>query len=596
MQKVRKPLVAPGRFHSVIFRLLLTFFLLLTPIFAMGLTIYHVGISQLDQQISQMLGQQVSSRLWEIENQMELAQTQMSQLVNETGLLRLSGTPESLSRYERYDQLTLLQERLETLCDANGFVRQISLYLPRLQYMLRATSFDRNDWILSKLVEEEFEPVWRMGVENPNKVIYQDETLLYISQRPLVTAIGAQREPRMLFTVEYSLARILGRLDELIDGVQTRSLLLFADGRRIGDLSDAPNWDHALLALRQQKPSEASLVNLSDAQAYIQCVYSDQLDAWCLAYALRTQAFSELNSFRTFLLVLFALFAFVLSIYGLRTYHDVHKPLRLLTGAFDRLADGDMDFQISYDQSNEFSYLTSRFNRMLQQLKDTMSRLYQQRILMQQAQIKQLQAQINPHFLYNSLFILGNMIEMEDNESASLLSRKLGEYFRYITRDARNMVPLKEELEHARSYVEIQRIRFGRRLHIEFQDDPPDTGRILVPRLSLQPVLENAFVHALERSETGSLWVRLISGNDDFCVEIENTGFLQSEEWLSTLRRRLDDEDPAQEITGLINVHRRLKLIYGTGLTFCTQPPDRLLISFTFPINAHPQADGRIQI
>ena len=298
-----------------------------------------------------------------------------------------------------------------------------------------------------------------------------------------------------------------------------------------------------------------------------------------MLYASRTEAFSELNEFRTFLIVLLILFIVAMLIYGVRAYMDVHTPLRLLTGAFDRLAQGDMDFQVQYDKPNEFQYLTSRFNITLLKLKDTVSLLYRQRILMQQAQIKQLQAQINPHFLYNSFFILDNMITMEDYEAASLFSRRLGQYFRYVTRDARDTVFLSEELDHARSFVEVQRIRFGRRMEIHFPDNPPRAAQVPVPRLTLQPILENAFVHSLERAEHGRLEVRVEDLGEEMVVEVENTGFEGGQERLNGLMARLEDDSPDQEITGLMNVHRRLKLTQKTGLSMRLLDGDVLVVT-----------------
>lgn len=588
----KKPIASPERFQSVLFRLLITFFLLLVPIFVTGLMIYYIGFSQLDFQITRLLSQQIESRLTEIGTQMYLSQVQMRQLINETSLTRLSGIPESLSVYERYSQINELQERLETLSDSNTYVRQITVYLSKPRYMLRAHPLKKDDWVVAKLNHDEFQTVWDVSIHDGNRVVCQDGNLLYVSQLPLTTAIGVNREPRILFEVDYNLGAIENRLSDLIDGVHTQSLLLFEDGQTLGDTTSDPIWADVFFTFQTSDFEKTANLNLSDSTAYVLGVYSEQIGAWCLTYAPRAEAFQELNNFRTFVFVLTGLFVLVLALYGVRTYRDIHKPLKLLTDAFDRLAAGDMDFQISYDQPNEFAYLAKRFDRMLTELKETTSRLYQQRIFMQQAQIKQLQAQINPHFLYNSLFILENMIAMDDTEAAALLSRKLGEYFRYITRDARNIVPLEEELEHARSYVEVQRIRFGRRIHIEFQESPPEVDRVWIPRLTIQPILENAFVHALEHSKSGNLWVRLLPKDRIFTVEIENTGFEESDEWLDMLVYRLDDECSEQEITGLVNVHRRLKLIYGEGLSFRRKSPQCFTVVIHLPMDVHPDEDS----
>lgn len=590
----RQWIAAPNRFQSVMFRLILNFLLLLTPIFIMGLTIYQVGISQVDRQISQMLASQMDARISAVERQLMLAQTQMHQLCNENDIQRLAGRPDSMSRYERFSQIVTLQERLQTIHDANPMVQQITVYLPKVDYMVQAVALDTeytNAWTISKLNEVKFEQTWQISGSQPSKVVLRNGQMLYNSQIPLPTTIGTERIPRIVFSLEYNWSEIHDRFGSLLEGVGTRAALLFDEGQMLGDGVFGGAWTAAKETIQSSSVPKKNLLDLSDADAYIYGVYSEQLGAWCLAYAPRQEAFREMNRFRSFLFVLMALFVLVLLVYGISAYRDIHKPLKLLTGAFDRLGHGDMDFQIQYDKSNEFSYLTNRFNRMLQELKDAMRKLYEQRILMQQAQIRQLQAQINPHFLYNSLFILNNMVEMEDNEAAALMSRSLGEYFRYIARDARETVSLSEELDHAHSYIEVQRIRFGKRLKIEFPERTPETDSVMVPRLTVQPILENAFVHALECSEYGELTVRLLRDEAAFRVVVENTGFAETEERLNQLRESLDDDSPEREITGLINVHRRLKLTFDTGVIFEKVEPDQLRVILTFPTSGKVRED-----
>ena len=120
---------APSRFHSVLFRLILTFTMVLTPIFVMGLAIYQVGVDRMDRQITLSLDQQVDFKVQELENQMRLAQEQMSQLVEEKDILQLSGMYEMMSDYEQIYQLNRLQERIATIRNANSFVKQIDIHL-----------------------------------------------------------------------------------------------------------------------------------------------------------------------------------------------------------------------------------------------------------------------------------------------------------------------------------------------------------------------------------------------------------------------------------------------------------------------------------
>lgn len=571
---------APSRFHSVLFRLILTFTMVLTPIFVMGLAIYQVGVDRMDRQITLSLDQQVDFKVQELENQMRLAQEQMSQLVEEKDILQLSGMYEMMSDYEQIYQLNRLQERIATIRNANSFVKQIDIHLTGLGRSLRAISLVSGESVITDLDGEAFLHIWQLSASKPNRVLSDQGNLLYTGQQPVPLSIGTDKQPRLLYVIEYDLEAITRHFANVLPDLQVGSALLLSDGATLGGQLD--DGLKSQLAQRvDQAGADGATQNLTwrDGEYYVISRYSPQLNARYVLYASRTEAFSELNEFRTFLIVLLILFIVAMLIYGVHAYMDVHTPLRLLTGAFDRLAQGDMDFQVQYDKPNEFQYLTNRFNITLLKLKDTVSLLYRQRILMQQAQIKQLQAQINPHFLYNSFFILDNMITMEDYEAASLFSRRLGQYFRYVTRDARDTVFLSEELDHARSFVEVQRIRFGRRMEIHFPDNPPRAAQVPVPRLTLQPILENAFVHSLERAEHGRLEVRVEDLGEEMVVEVENTGFEGGQERLNGLMARLEDDSPDQEITGLMNVHRRLKLTQKTGLSMRLLDGDVLVVT-----------------
>ncbi|GJM75129.1 hypothetical protein HMSSN036_73450 [Paenibacillus macerans] len=101
----------------------------------------------------------------------------------------------------------------------------------------------------------------------------------------------------------------------------------------------------------------------------------------------------------------------------------------------------------------------------------------------QRAELKQLQSQINPHFLYNSFFILNTMAKTGDTERIEQFTTLLGEYFEFVTRNASDLVALEQEIHHARMYAEIQELRFSRRIQVRFDTLPDELRSIPVPRL-----------------------------------------------------------------------------------------------------------------
>ena len=190
--------------------------------------------------------------------------------------------------------------------------------------------------------------------------------------------------------------------------------------------------------------------------------------------------------------------------------------------------------------------------------------IYEQQLENDRSRYKQLQSQINPHFLYNSLFIIYRLAKMEDCDTIAYFSQKLGEYFRYVTRSGRDEVPLSEELVHVRSYVEIQTIRFANRIQVHFEALPAHLQSLPVPRLILQPIVENCYEHGFEdQPEGGEIDIRFHEDAQGLCILVENTGSTIEAGKIEQICADIHTDSIRVESTGVVNVGRRLRLRYG---------------------------------
>lgn len=225
-----------------------------------------------------------------------------------------------------------------------------------------------------------------------------------------------------------------------------------------------------------------------------------------------------------------------------------------------------MDIQIEHEQKDEFGYLYDRFNQMLRKLQTLIDQDFKQKLMMQKAELKQLQSQINPHFLYNSFFILNSLAKTGDTDRIELFTNMLGEYFRFITRNVEDNVLLSEEVRHARMYTEIQKLRFSRRIRVQFDDLPKEMERIRVPRLIIQPIIENAYEHSLEKMpDEGLLRVTFEVNQGEALITVEDNGGSIGDSEIEALSARLESIAESYEMTGMINIHRRISLTYGEG-------------------------------
>ncbi|MDQ0877722.1 sensor histidine kinase YesM [Paenibacillus sp. V4I3] len=228
------------------------------------------------------------------------------------------------------------------------------------------------------------------------------------------------------------------------------------------------------------------------------------------------------------------------------------------------MENGDLDVNIQHESKDELGYLYGRFNQMVTNLRSLIDQVYRQKIMTQRAELKQLQSQINPHFLYNSFFILRTMAKIGDVERIGQFATQLGEYFQFVTRNASDEVLLRQEIHHARMYTEIQELRFSRRIRVQFDSLPPEIEQVSVPRLIVQPIIENAFEHSLEQMKrSGCVVIRFETAESEIRIVVEDNGESLTDEALQRISDTLDNDDEQTETTGLVNIHRRVKLTFG---------------------------------
>ncbi|MGC9948491.1 MAG: histidine kinase [Bryobacteraceae bacterium] len=190
--------------------------------------------------------------------------------------------------------------------------------------------------------------------------------------------------------------------------------------------------------------------------------------------------------------------------------------------------------------------------------------------LMSQAELKALQAQINPHFLFNSLNTLYGTIDRANAEARRLVLN-LADVYRYLLRSERAVVTVEEELRIVRAYLEIEELRLGSKLHTEVDADPGALP-VSIPLLSIQPLVENAVKHGVaSRVGSGFVHLKIRADGQSVSVEVSNSG-----EW---------DRSSSGRGIGLSNVRRRLELCYGPDAVFDIRAADGLtIVAFTIPV------------
>ncbi|NQX45571.1 sensor histidine kinase [Paenibacillus tritici] len=217
---------------------------------------------------------------------------------------------------------------------------------------------------------------------------------------------------------------------------------------------------------------------------------------------------------------------------------------------------------------DEIGLLEMKLDQMSHRIREHIKNEYMITLEKKSAELKALQAQINPHFLQNTLQMIGSMLFKNSPSESYGVLRSLSDMFRYIIREPDDLAPLRAELKHLSDYMQIQQQRFAARLSYSLEVDEAALSS-LIPKLSLQPIVENAFFHGLEPKEGAwELKVQVTCRDGDTVICISDNGIGIEAVRLAELQRSLSREDGAWtsgERIGLGNVAGRIRMHFGSG-------------------------------
>ena len=275
---------------------------------------------------------------------------------------------------------------------------------------------------------------------------------------------------------------------------------------------------------------------------------------------------------------------------------DFSSRVELLVKKFRRAETGDLSVSEKISGTDEIAVLDQQFNRMLGKLDQLIKTSYVQKLENKEAQLKNLQLQINPHFLYNTLETISSIAAVKQVFVVCDICGKLGEIFQYsLGKDYGELVPLEQEMTHIKNYMFIQKIRYGDRLQVFYNIDV-DAAHVYIPRFILQPIVENAISHGLSNlTSVGTLEVSAFEKKDRLYIEIEDDGEDMVREKVAEITRFINTAKPVEgkKNIGIRNVNQRIKLAYGEayGITIRSAPYQGSRFTIQLPIMRKGEED-----
>lgn len=236
----------------------------------------------------------------------------------------------------------------------------------------------------------------------------------------------------------------------------------------------------------------------------------------------------------------------------------ITKPIHALADAMDRVSRGDLLIRCCNDSQDETRLIADGFNHMLDTIEELIRNIGEEQKKKRRYELALIQSQIKPHFLYNTLDTIYVLVHLNRSEDAKLTTKALADFYRVALSSGREIITMEEEIKSLGAYLRIQKIRYGE--EFDYQIDVPDelTG-VMIPKMTLQPLVENAIYHGLrEKQEEGLLSVRASAEDTKIIIVVRDNGVgMDAESCENVLKEESADS------YGLKNVDNRIRLYYG---------------------------------
>lgn len=357
--------------------------------------------------------------------------------------------------------------------------------------------------------------------------------------------------------------------------------VLFIDcSPKIFDLSSVNTLPNLMLLSIQNEQNQVLYTNVDDLEDKFSSKTTTKqsapldIEGLHLSSAVNySHLYKQFNYTRTLIIIIGVSCAVVFLVISILLSYSLTNPITYLSNKMmNRKGHYKVKKEKYLNRTDEIGILYNEYNRMIETLDDFIKNEYQNKLITLDSQMKSLEAQINSHFLYNTLESINSIAEIEEIDSIATMSLALGNMFRYSIKTQSELVTIEEELNHVKDYVAIQKIRFDNKFALII-DLPDGMSELRVLKLIMQPIVENALYHGLNYCNTGSfIKIHGFLNASTLFIEICDDGAGMSKEQVLALEQSFQETAHFTELghrnkqsIGLKNIHTRIALYYGQG-------------------------------
>jgi two-component system sensor histidine kinase YesM len=367
-------------------------------------------------------------------------------------------------------------------------------------------------------------------------------------------------------------------------------MLTFDDSGTIFSHSDPAqigiSVDRGLFDLRS---SVGTVETTLDGRVYLATVTQlADYDLYSLVAVPKAEVFASLDKARVTFLEFLAALLIVCLFLTFALSRRVFRPIRTVMDSLQSFRSSHFAVRIPRQNSREFDELADGFNSLAGEIDHLINEVYEKQLLLRESEIQALQSQVNPHFLFNVLETIGWQASLNDDTVIQTMVASLGQLLRSnLSWSGSETITVADELRYIRFYLDLQKIRFEDRIQVDIDISDDALLDLYITKLSIMPMVENAFIHGLEpKKGQGHLRIRIWDEGERLYFEVsdDGVGFDASTLHLDAPANRVRIENDHTSI-GIVNSHRRIRLLYGPeyGIRVDSRPGQGTTVTVTLP-------------
>ena len=373
-------------------------------------------------------------------------------------------------------------------------------------------------------------------------------------------------------------------LDDVFSFVINSDNKIIASSRDLKDLYDNSSIDLELIKSAAQFSNQ--LTTFDDGKFYLQSAAIDKTDWYMVNVLPKSSILSTIKTQRNYLFIIVILtiiMAIILADYLVKV---INKRLFQVIDGMRQVPNGHLNNYIENDSSDEVGELIDNYNYMISKMSVLIDEQYKLGKEVKNAELKALQSQINPHFLYNTLDMINWMAQKNMNKEISLAVKNLAKFYKLSLNKGKDITTIRNEVEHSKLYVNLQNMRYDNRITLITRLDE-SLMDCSIPKITFQPIIENSINHGIlgRGMESGSILISGYISQGNLIIQISDDGIGIEKEVLPLILKDNNLQTKGSGY-GLKNINQRIKLLYGEsyGLSFTSNYGFGTTVEITLPV------------